>query len=519
MRFPHGVPLMTTHIAPLARWAQLTALAFMTACWSLPASAFEFDDVARRAEQLATRGYKAPETKLPKALQTLSYDQYRDIRFKTANALWRNLNLPFELQFFHPGLFYDHPVKISEVVGNVVREVRFSPDFFDYGKNSVDVKQLRDVGFAGFRVHFPLNTPKYKDETLVFQGASYFRALGRDQRYGISARGLAIDTGLASGEEFPRFVEYWIVRPDANAKELTIYALLDSRNATGAYRMVLRPGVETVTVVKSRLYLRENVAKLGIAPLTTMFLFGENQRSPTGDYRPEVHDSDSLLMQSGTGEWILRPLVNPKRLLVTSFAFTNPQGFGLMQRDRKFESYEDLEARYELRPSAWIEPLNKWGAGRVELVQIPSPDETNDNIVAFWVPDTLPAPLKPLDFEYRIRWQKENEARPPLATVAQSRRGHGYSREKDSSIGFVLDFEGPSLKKLAAEAEVESVVDVDGNGTIVENHVYRNEVTGGWRVRLRVKAIDNKKPVEIRAFLRDSTQTQSATWSYVLPPE
>jgi glucans biosynthesis protein len=250
-----------------------------------------------------------------------------------------------------------------------------------------------------------------------------------------------------------------------------------------------------------------------------MYFFGENQpRPPARDYRPEVHDSDILLIQSGTGEWITRPLVNPKRLLVTSFTMSNPLGFGLMQRDRLFDNYQDLEARYELRPSAWIEPRGKWGDGRVELVQIPTPDETNDNIVAFWVPDDIPAPGKPLDFEYRIRWQKNADTRPPLAWIAQTRRGHGYTRQNDPSVGFVIDFEGPSLKDIAPE-NVESVVTVDGNGQIIENHAYRNEVTDGFRLRLRLKVIDDKKPVEIRAFLRAADTTLTPTWSYILPPE
>jgi glucans biosynthesis protein len=364
-----------------------------------------------------------------------------------------------------------------------------------------------------------LNTPKYKDEVLVFQGASYFRALGKDQRYGLSARGLAIDTALASGEEFPRFIEFWIVRPDAKARELTIYALLDSPSVAGAYRFDVRPGDETATLVKARLFLRKNVAKLGIAPLTSMFFFGENTpRPPARDYRPEVHDSDVLLIQSGTGEWITRPLVNPKRLLVTSFSMSNPLGFGLMQRDRLFENYQDLEARYEMRPSAWIEPRGKWGEGRVELVQIPTPDETNDNIVTFWVPDEVPPPGKPIDFEYRVRWQKNADTKPPLAWVAQTRRGHGYTRQSDPSVGFVIDFEGPALTKIAPE-NVESVVTVDGNGQIIENHAYRNDVTGGFRLRLRLKVLDDKKPVEIRAFLRAADTTLTPTWSYILPPE
>ncbi len=499
--------------------AGLVMLALLALAHAATAAGFGFDDVSRRAAALADKPYKAQTAALPKALQGLTYDQYRDIRFRPEKAIWHSANLPFEVQLFHPGLYYDAPVKISELVGGSARELRFDPTLFDYGKNKLDPSRLQGLGFAGFRVHFGLNNPKYKDEVLVFQGASYLRALGRDQRYGLSARGLAVDTGLASGEEFPRFVEFWIERPEAGARDLTIYGLLDSKRVTGAYRFVLTPGSETVTVVKARIFLRENVSKLGIAPLTSMFFFGENQQAASRDYRPEVHDSDVLLIQSGTGEWITRPLVNPKRLLVTSFALTNPLGFGLMQRDRRFDNYQDLEARYDLRPSAWVEPQGKWGAGKVELVQIPTPDETNDNIVAYWVPDVLPPPHKPLDVEYRVRWQKENEVRPPLAWITQTRVGHGYSKQPDASVGFVVDFEGPAFRKLAADAKIESVVTADSNGELLENHVYRNDVTGGWRLRLRVKPVDDRKPVELRAFLRAGTDVLTATWSYILPPE
>lgn len=505
---------------PCAGRAAAAFVALGVACAAaMPAAAFDFDDVAKRAAQLAERPYKAPSVTLPKTLQNLTYDQYRDIRFKPAMALWRNAGVPFEVQLFHPGLYYDQPVKISEVVQGQPREIRFNADFFDYGQNKVDKAALSGLAFAGFRVHFPLNNAKYKDEVLVFQGASYFRALGRDQRYGLSARGLAIDTALPSGEEFPRFVEFWLERPEPGAKDITIYALLDSKRVAGAYRFVVTPGNETVTLVKSRLFLRENVTKLGLAPLTSMYFHGENQAAVARDYRPEVHDSDLLLIQSGTGEWITRPLVNPRRLLVTSFSLTNPVGFGLMQRDRSFDNYQDLEARYEMRPSAWVEPRGQWGAGRIELVQIPTPDETNDNIVAFWVPDTAPVPKKPFDFEYRIRWQKDSEVKPPLAWVAQTRRGHGYSRLPDTSAGFVIDFEGPVLKKLPPDAVIDSVVTADANGEIIEARAYRNDVTGGWRMRIRVRPIDEKKPVELRAFLKQGANALSTTWSYILPPE
>lgn len=504
--------------AVVCRWLAAFALAVCAALVSAGAGAFGFADVAARARELAQAPYRKPAGNLPRAIANLSYDQYRDVRFKPEKSLWRSAHLPFEVAFFHQGLFYDHPVKVSEIVGKSVRQIKFDPAAFDYGKNQIDPQQLRQLGFAGLRVHYPLNTPKYKDEVLVFLGASYFRALGKGQRYGVSARGLALDTALDSGEEFPEFVEFWLQRPTAGSKELTIYALLNSRRVAAAYRFLLSPGSETGVEVKAQLYLRENVTLLGIAPLTSMYFFGENQRSAVDDYRPEVHDSDGLSIQSGTGEWIWRPLVNPKRLLVTSFAANNPQGFGLMQRDRAFADYQDLEARYEMRPSVWVEPKGKWGAGRIELVQIPTPDETNDNEVAFWVPAQAPAPGQPYDIEYRLLWQKNPETRPPLSWVTQTRRGHGYLHKVDDSIALVIDFEGPALAALGPEVKLEGVVTSDANGSVMETNTYRNDVSGGWRLALRLRRQDDAKPVELRAYLRHAGDTLSETWSYILPP-
>ena len=496
----------------------MAALVLACALASTLAHAFGFDDVERKARALAAQPYKKVPSTLPKDWLDLDYDQYRDIRFRPDHALWRAQKLPFEVMFFHPGFHFDHPVHINEVVGTSVKEVPYSPDLFDYGKNKFGKSKVRFPGFAGFRVHYALNTPKYKDEVLVFLGASYFRALGKGQLYGLSARGLAIDTGLASGEEFPTFVEFWLVRPAHDATELTIYALLDSRRVTGAYRFILRPGVDTAIDVRERLFLRERVTRLGIAPLTSMFLSGENQPSARPDFRPEVHDSDTVSMQSGTGEWIVRPLVNPKRLQVSSFSMANPAGFGLQQRDRAFADYEDLEAHYEKRPSVWVQPRSKFDSGRVEIVQIPTPDETNDNIVVYWVPDVLPAPQEPIDFEYRLLWQMENETRPPQSWVTQTRRGHGYRKVPDKSLDFVVDFEGPALTKLPRDAEVEPVVTAVANAQILESNAYRNDVTNGYRLTIRFNRLDDAKPVELRAFLRNKTGTLSETWSYLLPP-
>ncbi|MDP5008323.1 MAG: glucan biosynthesis protein G, partial [Glaciimonas sp.] len=401
-----------------------------------------------------------------------------------------------------------------------VQEMRFSLSDFNYGNNKLDPATLKALGYAGFRVNYPLNNARKKDEMLSFLGASYFRALGKDQQYGLSARGLAIDTGLSSGEEFPQFVEFWIDKPKAADKQITIFALLNSRRVTGAYRFVVKPGVETAMEVKAQLYLREHIEKLGIAPLTSMFFYGDNQRQSVDDYRPSVHDSDGLLVASKAGEWIWRPLVNPKRLLQTSFAQNNPVGFGLMQRDRDFNNYQDLDAHYENRPSAWVQPKGNWGAGRVELVQIPTPDDTNDNIVAYWVPDKQPKVGEPFNVEYTLSWLKNTEKFSPLSWVTQTRRGSRTQAQPkaDDGIGLMIDFDGPALKKLADNVTPKAIVSVDDNGKILSTNIVRNDVTGGWRLEVRVRRNEESKPVELRAVLRTGSTTLSETWSYILPP-
>jgi glucans biosynthesis protein len=505
--------------APCLR-ASHTLLLLIGTLIATRSAAFGFDDVARRAQQLSAAAYKAPEKALPKALSQLTYDQYRDIRYRRDKNLWADAGLPFEIAFFHTGFHFEFPVRIHQVDAYGTHDVEFQPALFDYGANKLDPSLLREGGFAGFRVHYAINTPRYKDEVLVFLGASYFRALGRGQIYGASARGIAIDTAAASGEEFPRFVEFWILRPAVGARALTIFALLDSPRATGAYQFVLRPGIDTLVDVKARVFLRDSVAKLGMAPLTSMFYFGENQRPANDDFRPEVHDSDGLSIHTAAGEWIFRPLVNPKRLLVSSFQVTDPAGFGLSQRDRNFDHYEDLEARYDRRPTVWIEPAQKWGPGRVELVLLPTPNEWNDNIVAYWVPAAMPAPKQPYDFGYRMSWQREPETRSPQSWVVQTRRGLGDAKERESGvIGFVIDFVGPALKDLPADVRVDAVVSTNDNGKIREQVVQRNEVSGGYRVVLRLQRVDADKPVELRMFLRSGDRTLSETWSYLLPPE
>lgn len=492
-------------MAALLRRFLLLALVLPTA-----AHAFGFRDVSRQAAELAKSSYTRP------TLANLSYDEYRDIRFRPDHAVWRGTKLPFEIQLLHPGMYYNRAVKLNLVTADGVRPLTFTPEDFDYGANKINLDQLKDLGFAGFRIHYPLNREDYKDELAVFHGASYFRALGKQQRYGLSSRGLAIDTGELSGEEFPEFTEFWIEWPRPQDHQLTIYALLDSPRVTGAYEFTIIPGDDTQTKVRAKLFFRGQIGKLGLGALTSMYLFGENQPAAVEDYRPEVHDSDGLLVQTDS-EWIWRPLVNPRRLLITSFGTTNPRGFGLLQRDRQFDHYEDLEAHYERRPSAWVEPEGDWGKGRFELVMIPTPDETNDNVVAFWVPERPFKAEDNFEFRYTTRWQLDADLHPELARVEQTRRGHGWTKEADDSLRFHIDFAGGALDSLSEDAKVVPGVWMGEGGELLERQAYRNDVTGGWRLSLRIRRADNTKPVEMRAVLTDGEQSLSETWAYVLP--
>lgn len=481
--------------------------------------AFSLDDVAAQAKDLAAKKYEAPKSNLPAVFRDMKFADYQKIQFRSDKAEWVNDKTPFHLSFYHQGMHFDTPVKINEVTASSVNEIKYDSSRFDFGDLQFDPKATEQLGYAGFRVTYPINRGDKQDEVMTLLGASYFRVIGKGQVYGLSARGLALDTALPSGEEFPRFTQFWVEHPNPDDKQLIIYALLDSPRSTGAYRMVLRPGTDSVLDVQSRVFLRDHVSRLGVAPLTSMFLFGANQPSKVLNYRHELHDSSGLSIHAGNGEWIWRPLNNPKHLAVSNFMVENPRGFGLLQRGRDFSRYEDLDDRYDKRPSAWVEPRGDWGKGTVDLVEIPTADETNDNIVAFWSPEKMPEPGQPLEHNYRIHWTlDESELHSPdIAWVKQTMRSTGdikqsnLIRQPDGSVAFLIDFEGPVLKSLLEDAKVRSQVSVGDNADLLENSVRYNPVTQGWRLTLRVKVKDTSRSVEMRAALVQDALPGDAT--------
>jgi glucans biosynthesis protein len=478
---------------------------------------FDFETLRSRAKLLAARPYTPPPSTVPAALRNLSYDEYRLISFREEQTRWRRENVPFQLQYFHPGFVHRNAVQLYELNGRTVTPITFSRDLFDYGGLTVGAQLSDALGFAGFRVLGSLGNPgRPWDEVASFLGASYFRSLCMKTVYGLSARGLAIDTAEPTGEEFPVFEEFWIERPAAGARQFVVYALLNSPSLAGAYQFTVAPGAETIMRVKAALYCRKNPRVLGVAPLTSMFWHGENSPTNLGDFRPEVHDSDGLMMANGAGEWLWRPLANPRAARVSAFLDQNPRGFGLIQRDRNYESYQDLEALYHLRPSAWVEPVGNWGRGSVRLAELSALDETNDNVVAFWVPEHLPPTGEAIEIEYRLHWFLD-QIHPPAGTVVSTRVGQSMTHEPDLRR-FVIDFDGADLRQQKPDPAITPDLAVGAGATLAYKTVQKNPFNGTWRVGFGIKPDGSNRPVELRCSLQKSARALTETWTYLWSP-
>ncbi|MBR0800934.1 glucan biosynthesis protein G [Bradyrhizobium jicamae] len=477
---------------------------------SPPEGTFGPSTVRELARGLAAKSFEPPDEKLPDALNDLNYDQYRSIRFRPERALWRDENLPFQAQFFHRGFFYKNRVDLFEVSNGRVVPIKYRRDDFSFGEGLGQWPDV-DLGFAGFRIHAPFNRPDYYDEVCVFLGASYFRAVAKGETYGLSARGLSIDTGETKGEEFPVFKAFWLERPVPKATSVVVHALLDSKSAVASYRFTIRPGDNTVFDVEASLYPRVDVAHGGLAPMTSMFFFGPNDRKDHDDFRPAVHDSDGLAITNGKGEQLWRPLNNPRDLQVSTFADLDPRGFGLMQREKDYLAYQDLESRFEHRPSLWVEPIGDWGAGAIVLFEIPTKEEIHDNIAAFWRPTQPLSPKNEHNFTYRLHWGPDVPRSDALARFART----GIGSRGDESKLFVLELMGDKLKGVDPKS-VRGVVTAE-KSEITNIVTEPNPETGGWRMSFQC-SVKSQKPIELRAVLVQNETPISEVWVYRWTP-
>jgi glucans biosynthesis protein len=509
------------------------SLSVAAVCAASESAEVNLDYVAQRALERAQTPFHSPRADLPKVLRqdNLDYDKYREIRFRRDRALWSADDLPFRIEFFHPGYLYQEPVHVNEFTLTHTQPIRFVQDFFDYGKLNIANQIPTKTGYAGFRVLYPLNQPGQLDELGAFLGASYFRLLGKNQRYGESARGLALDSGEGDrSEEFPIFTDWWLGKPNPGDTELHLFAILDSVSCAGAYEFYIHPGDTTTANVRAVLYFREtnNVTAvdknrrpsktIGLAPLTSMFWFGKDTERKFDDYRTEVHDSDGLLVHMGNGEIFWRPLDNPPATRHQVFSAPNIKGFGLLQRERNFAAYQDMFNLYHEVPSVWVEPEGNWGEGDLHLVELSTSYEGLDNIVAFWDPKNKPAPLQPLRFGYTLHWEggdadlKRSENRVVSTRIGPDAQFPGARQ-------FVIDFDGPQLDAIPENRPPTVIANCSAGATIVDSFVTRNEFLGTWRVILKMQPRPgSKEAIDLRCTLQQGTNVVGETWTYQWSP-
>ncbi|MBB3884089.1 glucans biosynthesis protein [Acetobacter oeni] len=477
-----------------------------------PPTPFDNGTVAQIARKLAASPYKAPDQSLPKAIEKLTFDQFRSIEFRPDQALWHGQNLAFDVEFFPRGFLYPPRIEIFEVTNGTSAPVPYNPDLFTYGDPMLRVTD--NLGFAGLRLRYAINTPGVMEECAVFLGASYFRAVAKNQNYGLSARGFADGTGDPKGEEFALFRSFWLEKPQPGVDSVVIHALLDSPSVAGAFRFTIRPGETTVFDVQSTFFPRVKIEESGIAPLTGMFYFDSNDRNHIDDWRPAAHDSEALQIWTGSDQELYRPLRNPLDLQLSAFTDVSPRGFGLMQRRRAFHDFEDLALNYEKRPSLWIEPIGDWGTGAVDLVEIPTPNEVNDNIVSFWRPkDPLEAGHE-YSFTYRMYWGWDTPFPTKLARVGATRVGAVTDHKEDRF--FAIDFAGGPVANAGPGAKFHLIPQASA-GTIRNVVVEPNPNINGWRTTFEF-APGGAKLAELSAVLSSDQGPVSERWVYRWTP-
>lgn len=499
-----------------------------------PPTPFSFDRLKAQAQTMAARPYVAAAPLAPEVIERIDYEAHGKIQFKADRSLFANGPGAFPVTFFHLGRYFPAPVHMHVLEASgadaFAREVLYDPTLFTMPEDSPARQLPEGVGFAGFRVQEsrfenPAQLDWHKNDWVAFLGASYFRAIGELYQYGLSARAVALDVAVPDKpEEFPAFTHFYFEPslPDkaTDSPSMTVYALLEGPSITGAYRFVMRRDKAVTMDVESRIFVRRNVARLGLAPLTSMFWFSETMK-PTGiDWRPEVHDSDGLAMWSGNGEHIWRPLNNPTQTRASAFIDKAPKGFGFLQRDRAFDHYLD-GVKYDKRPSLWIEPRGDWGEGTVQLVEIPTDDEIHDNVVAFWVPSAPAKAGTQYDLAYRLHWAADEPFPSPLARCVGTRIGRGGQPGKKRPAGvrkFVVEFFGGPLTTLPPGVKPGLVPSAaTGKFSYVFSEAVPDGIAGHWRAQFDFTA-DGNAPVDLRLFLKLGEQTLSETWLYQYQP-
>ncbi|MCO8122183.1 glucan biosynthesis protein [Stieleria sp. TO1_6] len=484
-----------------------------------PTEINDFQSLAEFARQQAKNAF-TPSIPPVKVLADLDYDQFRKIQFIHQRAKWDDGKSPFWLEMFHRGFVQRDRVEMFSIEQGKSKPFPFLKQDFQY-PDSIKADQIPDdSGYAGLRVvgRFPGNHDA--QEMLTFVGSSYFRARSAETIYGSSARGLAINIALNQDEEFPLFRRIWVIKPGEDDRQLMLLAHLDSPSVSGAYQFTLQPGsAETVVTVNAKVFLREQadatepaIEKIGIAPLTSMWIWGDGLKGPPQDKRPGVHDSDGLLVHSGEDGWIWRPY---SRLPYPSTSFRKVRallGFGVLQRNRAFFHYDDYNAKYHMRPSIWVTPHTPWQDGRVELLEIPGAHEGIDNIAAYWVPDQMPAPGQPLELNYDLAFFPGDIGAENY--VGRSTNFYVDRNPVADRIGLTIRFSGLALRQLPVDRAVNIVTSIAG-ADLLHSESTRTE-TGDYIVDVTFRAT-SESPVDLAVKLQDGERALTELFTYLCP--
>ncbi len=482
---------------------------------------FSFEALKDEARRLVGEPYRKPVAPAPEITARIDYEAWGHITYNTDHALYADTTEKFPVEFFHLGKFFQKAVHVHVVTNGQAREILYDPSYFNMPADSIARQLPAGAGFAGFRIQESKDGPLdwKKNDWIAFLGASYFRAIGELRQYGLSARGVALDTWQAgSNEEFPDFTHIY-VGPET-ADSVVLHALLEGPSIVGAYRFVMTRGKGVVMDIDCALYLRGAFTRFGLAPLTSMYWFSETVKTTGVDWRPEVHDSDGLAMWSGDGERLWRPLNNPGRVMASAFGDTNPKGFGLLQRDRTFDHYLD-GVFYDRRPSVWVEPKGDWGKGAIHLIEIPTDDEIHDNIVAMWVPEKPATPGAAFELSYRLHWLANEPFPSPLARCVATRLGNGGQPGRPRPKGvrkFMVEFLGGPLADLPFGVRPEPVLWASrGAFSYVFTEAVFDDAPGHWRAQFDL-TVEGTEPVEMRLYLKNGEKTLSENWMFQYHP-
>lgn len=473
-----------------------------------------FQAMEAKAADVASKPYEASH-ELPEQLKDLNYDTYRLIAFEHEKSIWKPEGLPFWMELFHRGYIYRDEVQVyllppDSTSVEAAQRLDFDPSRFQYRGELDGLKPPKDLGYAGLKVIGKFPNSKHPLEIASFLGASYFRAISPGQFYGTSSRGLAVDIGLAKPEEFPVFREFWVEQPKADSKEFRVWALMESPSVTGAYAFVIHPDETMKIDVKAKLHFRKVPEKVGLAPLTSMWMWGLGKEGPENDPRPRVHDADSLLIQTGENSWIRRSLNRLDFPSLSNYDAKELHGFGLMQSERNPARYNDDEAKYSLRPSVWITPSEPWRDGTVQLLELPSDHEGIDNIGAYWVAKQPVAIDKPIELEYEIAFLHQAPKQHSLAKVTDFR----VERSDKSSLSLTVVFQGDNLSTLPTERQLLSQIEVQ-RGSAQEVVVRRTALN---TVEVSCKLIpDGPYAMEMEVILKVEDELLSESWRYLCP--